>query len=200
MNDDDVKRLGQELAEGVKTQADCKKVLGKLLKSFYEVALNAELDEHLGYAKHDKATTRRSNTRNGYGKKTLKTDEGLIEIEVPRDRNASFEPAIVSKGTTCVEGFDETILSLYARGMTTRDIQATLKDLYRGATVSPSTIARVTDAVGDEVRAWVNRPLEAMYPIVYFDGLSVKVHADGRVINKTIHLALAVNQDGHWCS
>ena len=197
MNDSDVKRIGQKLAEGIKTQGDCEKMLGKLLKSFYETVLNAELDEHLGCARHSKATARRANTRNGYGQKTLKTDRGPIEIDAPRDRDASFKPAIISKGETRIKGLDETILTLYARGMTVRDIQSTLRDIYRGAEVSAGTVARVTDAVNDDIRAWMNRPLDELYPIVYFDGLCVKVHADGRVVNKTVHLALAINKEGH---
>ena len=197
MNDSDVKRGGRKSAEGIKPQGDREKLLNKLLKSFYETALNAELDAHLGYVKHRKATARRANTRNGYGPKTLKTGKGLIEVNVPRDRDASFEPAIISKGKTCINVPDKTILTLYARGMTVRDIRSALRKLYRGTKVPSGTIARVTDALSYKVRAWSDRPLDKLYPVIHLDGLRVKARAGRRVINKTVHLALAVNKDDH---
>lgn len=193
----DINSIGKELAKGVKTQADLKEVTGQLMKVILESALNTELEDHLGYEKNEKASSRRSNTRNGKSKKTVKGDHGELEIEVPRDREASFEPKIVPKGKTRLEGFEDNILALYARGMTTRDIQGAIKELYNGADISHSVIANVTDAVIDEVTAWQSRPLESTYPIVFLDCIVVKVRQENRVINKAIYLALGVTCDGH---
>lgn len=193
----DINSIGKELAKGVKTQADLKEVTGQLMKVILESALNTELDEHLGYEKNEKASSRRLNTRNGKSKKTVKGDHGETEIEIPRDREASFEPQIVPKGKTRLEGFEDNILALYARGMTTRDIQGAIKELYNGADISHSVVANVTDGVIEEVTAWQNRPLEATYPIVFLDCIVVKVRQDNRVINKAIYLAMGVTCDGH---
>ncbi len=133
--------------------------------------------------------------RNGHSQKTLKGVQGHVEIEVPRDRQGSFEPQLVKKGQTRLEGFDDKILALYARGMTTRDIQAQLQELY-GVEVSPTLISNVTGAVMDEVRQWQMRPLEAVYPIVYVDCLVVNVRENQRVLNKALYLVLAVNLEG----
>lgn len=193
----DLETIGKQLAKGVKTQADLKDVTGKLMKIILESSLNAELDEHLGYEKNEKADKRRNNTRNGSYKKTVKGDHGETQITVPRDREASFEPKIVPKGKTRLEGFENNILALYARGMTTRDIQASIKELYNGAEISHSVIANVTDAVIDEVNQWQSRPLDSTYPIVFLDCIVVKVHQDKRVINKAIYLALGINCEGN---
>lgn len=171
-------------------------LLKQLTKAVIERCLETELDTHLGYPKHARAGNASSNRRNGHSQKTLKGEQGHLDIEVPRDRQGSFEPQLVQKGQTRLEGFDEKILALYARGMTTRDIQAQLQELY-GVEVSPTLISNVTEAVMDEVRQWQARPLEALYPIVYFDGLVVKVRENQRVINKALHLALGVNLSGH---
>lgn len=136
------------------------------------------------------------NRRNGHSKKTIKGEFGEAEIVVPRDRTSEFEPILVKKGQTRFDGFDDKILALYARGMTTRDIQAQLQELY-GVEVSPGLISNVTDAVEEERKLWQNRPLDALYPIVYFDAIVVKVRQEGRVINKAIHLALGVNLSGN---
>ena len=192
----DINTLGKELAKHVKTQKDLSDITGKLMKVVLESALNAELDTHLGYDKHEKSKSRKSNTRNGYSKKTIKGEKGEMDIQVPRDREASFEPHVVPKGKTRLEGFEENILSLYSRGMTTRDIQEAIKDLYHGAEISHSVISNVTDAVIDEVTAWQNRPLDSTYPIVFLDCIVVKVHQDKRVINKAIYLALGITEEG----
>lgn len=193
----DIKEIGKQLAKGVKTQSDLKEVTGKLIKSLLESALNGELEDHLGYEKNQKTKKRRTNTRNGHSSKTVKTEDGEVHLEVPRDRDSSFSPKIVPKGKTRLEGFEKSILTLYAQGMTTRDIQSTLKELYHGAEVSHSVISNVTDAVIDEVTSWQNRPLDSTYPIVFLDCIVVKVHQDNRVINKAIYLALGINCDGH---
>lgn len=193
----DLESIGKQLAKGVKTQADLKDVTGKLMKIVLESSLNAELDEHLGYVKNQKAESRRKNSRNGSYSKTVKGDHGETEITVPRDRDASFEPKIVPKGKTRLEGFEDNILALYARGMTTRDIQSAIKELYNGAGISHSVIANVTEAVIDEVNEWQSRPLDSTYPIVFLDCIVVKVRQDNRVINKAIYLALGLTCDGH---
>ncbi len=171
-------------------------LLKQLTKAVIERCLETELDTHLGYPKHTRTGTTTGNRRNGHSQKTLKGEQGQVEIDVPRDRQGSFEPQLVKKGQTRLEGFDDKILALYARGMTTRDIQAQLLELY-GVEVSPTLISNVTEAVMDEVRQWQARPLEAVYPIVYFDGLVVKVRENQRVINKALHLALGVNLSGN---
>lgn len=192
-----IEEIGKELAKNVKTQKDLSDITGQLMKVVLESALNAELEEHLGYSKNEKSESRKANTRNGYSKKTLKGEKGSIELKTPRDREASFEPQVVPKGKTRLEGFEKNILALYSRGMTTRDIQEAIKDLYHGAEISHSVISNVTDAVIDEVTAWQSRPLESTYPIVFLDCIVVKVHQDNRVINKAVYLALGITEDGH---
>ena len=148
-------------------------ILKQLTKAVLERAMQAELTHHLGYEKHSLTGNNSGNSRNGKSKKTLTGDFGNLPIEVPRDRNASFEPQIIPKGETRFAGFDDKILSLYARGMTTRQIQQHLEEIYQ-VEVSPSLISTVTDAILDEVKAWQSRPLESLYPIVYLDCLMVK--------------------------
>jgi len=167
----------------------------QLKKALIERALGAELTEHLGYEKGDPAGRGSGNSRNGASSKTILTEDGEIEIAVPRDRAASFEPQLIAKGQTRFDGFDDKILSLYARGMTVREIQGHLAELY-GAEVSPDLISRVTDAVLEEVRDWQSRPLDAVYPIVFFDALRVKIRDEGLVRNKAVYVALAYNSDG----
>lgn len=167
----------------------------QLKKALIERALGAELSEHLGYEKGDPAGRGTGNSRNGTSSKTILSEDGEIEIAVPRDRAASFEPQLIAKGQTRFDGFDDKILSLYARGMTVREIRGHLAELY-GAEVSPDLISRVTDAVLDEVREWQSRPLEAVYPIVFFDALRVKIRDEGLVKNKAVYVALAYNSDG----
>jgi transposase-like protein len=175
-----------------KEQLEC--LTRDLMKTVVETALNGELDEHLGYERNAKSN--QGNSRNGYYPKTLKSSSGAIAISVPRDRNGEFEPQIISKGQTRLTQFDNQILSCYARGMSTRDIAATFEEMF-GAKVSHDVISKVTESVQEQVELWQNRPLDAVYPIVYLDCLQVKVHQDKRVINKAIYLALAVNVTGH---
>jgi putative transposase len=154
-------------------------LLKQLTKAILERAMQAEMTEHLGYEKHDPAEYNSGNSRNGKSRKKVKGDFGEFEIETPGDRKATFEPKILPKGETRFSGFDEKILSMYARGMTTRDIQAHLKEMY-GVEVSPTLISEVTDAVLDEVKTWQNRPLDRLYPVVYMDALYVKIRDGGR--------------------
>jgi putative transposase len=170
-------------------------LLKQLTKAVLERAMQAELTDHLGYERHDPAGDNSGNSRNGKSRKTLKGDFGNLPIEVPRDRNSSFDPKIVPKGQTRFEGFDDKILSLYARGMTTREIQAHLEEIYQ-VEVSPALISSVTDAVIEEVKAWQMRPLEALYPILYLDALQVKVRDGAHVRNKAIYLAIGINLQG----
>lgn len=170
-------------------------LLKELTARLVERVLEAELTDHLGYEKHNPSGRNSGNNRNGHGKKTIKGDNGHLEIKVPRDRNGSFEPQLVQKRQSRMPSFDEKILSLYARGMTTREIQGHLEELY-GTEVSPTLISTVTDAVLDEVTQWQNRPLRSIYPIVYLDALFVKVRHEGRVVKKAVYLALGINLDG----
>lgn len=164
-------------------------LLDSLKKALAERALNAEMDYHLGDA------SQVGNSRNGYGRKTVVTDTGKIEIEVPRDRQASFDPQLIAKYQRRFPGFDDKIVSMYARGMSTREIVGHLRDLY-GIDVSPDLISTVTDAVLEEVAAWQARPLDPAYPLVFFDAIRVKIRDEGLVRNKAIHIALGVRADG----
>jgi len=171
-------------------------LLKQLTKAVLQRAMQAELTHHLGYSKHSPKGNKSGNSRNGNSQKTLKGDFGTLPLEVPRDRNATFEPQIIPKHQTRFAGFDDKILSLYARGMTTRQIKQHLEEIYQ-VEVSPSLISTVTDAVIDEVRAWQSRPLEALYPVVYFDCLRVKIRDGGQIINKAIYLAIGLTKEGH---
>lgn len=170
-------------------------ILKQLTKAIVERALQAELAIHLGHDKHEAVVNDSGNTRNGSSAKTLKSDFGALPIDIPRDRNGSFEPQLVAKHQTRWTGFDDKILSLYARGMTVREIQSHLEEMY-GAEVSPTLISSVTDAVMDEVKAWQVRPLDALYPIVYLDCIHAKVRDSGAVRVKAVYLALGVNLNG----
>ncbi len=170
-------------------------ILRQLTSALVERALAAEMTEHLGYEKHDPTGRGSGNSRNGTSEKTLKTETGELRIEVPRDRNASFEPQLVKKRQTHFDGFDDKIISLYARGMTVREIQGHLEELY-GVEVSPDLISRVTDVVVEEVKAWQSRPLDRVYPILYLDALVIKVKDQGTVSNKSAYLAIGVTTEG----
>jgi putative transposase len=170
-------------------------LLKLLTKKLVERALEAEMAEHLGHAKNEAVANPAGNTRNGKSKKTLKGDFGELPIEIPRDRHGSFEPQIVTKHQTRWAGFDDKILSLYARGMTVREIQSHLEEMY-GAEVSPTLISSVTDAVMDEAKAWQARPLDALYPIVYLDCIHVKTRDAGAVRAKAVYLALGISMAG----
>jgi len=170
-------------------------ILKQLTKGMIERCLQAEMEEHLGSAKHGRKKPESANTRNGAGHKTLKSEHGELEISVPRDRDGSFEPLLVKKRQSRLAGFEEKILALSARGMTTRDIAAQLQELY-GVEVSPTFISNVTEEVMGEVRQWQSRPLEALYPILYVDCLVVKVRENQRVINKAVYVVLGVTMEG----
>jgi putative transposase len=170
-------------------------LLKQLTKALVERALAAELTTHLGYEKHAAEGRHSGNSRNGASSKRLKGEFGTVEIAVPRDRAGSFEPQLVPKGTTRFAGFDDKILSLYARGMTTREIQGHLEEMYQ-VEVSPTLISNVTEAVIEEVKAWQSRLLEPVYPIVYLDALMVKMRSEGRVENRAVYVAIGITMEG----
>jgi len=170
-------------------------LLKQLTKALLEKALEGEMTHHLGYPKWSSAGRNTGNSRNGKHDKTIKGDFGEMDIEVPRDRNSEFEPTIIEKHQTRFDGFDDKIISMYARGMSTRDIQGHLKEIYQ-IEVSPDFISTVTDSVMDGVKEWQNRPLDEIYPILYLDALHVKVKDQGQVINKAVYLAVGINMEG----
>lgn len=168
-------------------------ILRQMTAALVQRAMETELTDHLGYEKNEPSGN--GNSRNGYSSKKLKTGRGEVKVKIPRDRDCSFEPQIVKKHQTRFDGFDDKILSMYSRGMTVRDIQGHLKDMY-GVDVSPDLISRVTDAVMDEVAAWQNRPLNQIYPVVFLDALVLKIRDGGGVRNKSAYLALGINLEG----
>lgn len=171
-------------------------LLKKLTSRFYSKALDAEMDEHLGYKKNDNAGDNSGNSRNGYTTKTVITDDNdTIEVQVPRDRNSTFEPVIIPKHEKRTPLFNDQIISMYSFGMSTRDIQRHLQQVY-GVTVSPETISNITESVMSDVREWQNRPLEKSYPILFLDALRVNSRQDGKNINKALYVALAINWEG----
>lgn len=171
-------------------------LLKQMVKALLERAMQAELTDHLGYEKHDPAGYGTGNSRNGTTRKKLKGDLGEMEVETPRDRSGTFEPKIVAKHQTRFTGFDDKILSMYARGMSTRDIEAHLEEIY-GVEVSPTLVSTVTESVQEEVRSWQNRPLDSLYPIVYLDALYVRMRDSGHVQNRAVYVAIGVNLEGH---
>ncbi len=189
-------KLVDQIASQIKTQDHLADFSRLLIKATVERVMAAELEEHLGYAKYSPEGHNTGNSRNGSTSKNIKGDFGEVEVKVPRDRNSDFVPQLIAKGQTRLNKLDQQILTLYARGMTTRDIAEAIHEMY-GAEVSPTLISKVTDAVCDEVRTWQNRPLDRLFPILYLDGLVVKVHQDKRVIRKTVYVALGVNTEGH---
>jgi putative transposase len=170
-------------------------LLKQLTKQLVQKCLEVEMDTHLGYEKNERAGKGADNRRNGYSKKTLKSEQGEIVLGVPRDRAGDFEPQVVPKHQTRLAGLDSKVIALYARGMTVRDIQAQLEEMY-GVEISPTLISNVTSAVMEDVKAWQSRPLEAMYPVVWFDALQVKIRHEHRVTNKAVYLALGLNVEG----
>ena len=187
---------GQIIDSGVDVNQMFEKdgLLKQLTKRLLEKALDTGMNSHLGYSRHQRSNS--SNARNGYSNKSLSTDTGNIDISVPRDRESDFEPQIVPKRITKINGLDQKIISLYAKGMSTTDIQQQLFELY-DTKISTSFISDVTEAVIDDVKSWQNRRLESVYPIVFFDCIVVKVREDKRIINKAVYVALGISLTGH---
>ena len=187
----------QHIAEGKSTRELLEPggFLKEFTKALVERCLEGEMNHHLGYKKDERAGKSGANRRNGTSPKTITSDQGEFVVDIPRDRNGAFEPLAVPKHETRIAGFDDKIIALYARGMTARDIQSQIQEIY-GVDVSPALISNVTDSVMEEVKTWQARPLENIYPIVFFDALVVKVRDNHRVINKSVYVALAVNLQG----
>jgi len=196
LNEDAIRQLAQKIAKDIKTEADLGDFSKLLKKVVVETALEAELTDHLGYDKNSPSGNGSGNSRNGTSKKRLKGDHGDIDLDTPRDREGTFEPQIVRKGQSRLTQMDDQILALYAKGMSTRDITATFKELYQ-ADVSPTVISKVTDAVMGRVIEWQARELEPLYPIVYLDCIVVKIRENQQVTKKSLYLALGVDIEGH---
>ena len=188
-------KVVESLVSGPLTPDQFNGLVNDFKKALMERALGAELTHHLGYGKDEAKPAGQSNHRNGASGKTVSTDTGDVSIEVPRDREGSFEPLLVGKHERRFTGFDDKIIAMYARGMTVREIQAHLKEMYT-IDVSPSLISDVTDAVLGEVQEWQARPLDTIYPVIFFDALRVKIRDEGVVRNKAVYLALGVDRDG----
>ncbi|WP_151965221.1 IS256-like element ISAba26 family transposase [Acinetobacter soli] len=194
MDEATIKSMAAELAKGLKTPEDLNQMTAVFKKIMIETALNTELSNHLGYEKHQ--PKKGSNSRNGFSSQTITTQDGqLLALDIPRDREGSFEPQIIKKHQTRITSMDDQILSLYAKGMTNREIVAFFKEMY-DADVSASLISKVTDAVIEQVTEWQNRALDSLYPVVYLDCIVVKVRQHSNVINKSVYLALGINMDG----
>lgn len=189
----ELKKLAEQMAKHVGSFEDIKAFQKELMQSFIDTALEAEMEEHLGYPKHEKAD--KPNKRNGHTKKTVRSDTGDLEISTPRDREGSFDPVLIGKHQTRITGLDDKIIMFYAKGQTTTEIVESIKDIY-DVNISTSLVSRVTDNIIDDITAWQNRPLSSLYPIVYLDCIVVKIRQDKQIINKAIYLALGVNLEG----
>lgn len=183
------------LCEECASPADVTAKLKSLFAGTLEKMLEAEMDEHLGYDKHNVLGNNSGNSRNGYGKKTIKSEWGESEIAIPRDRNGSFEPMVIEKRQTRTDDIEARVLAMYSKGMSTRDIEDHLRDIY-GVDVSAGLISRITDKIMPELVEWQSRPLSEVYPVVFFDGVHFKVKKDGKVINKCVYSVLGVDSDG----
>ena len=193
MDEAKIKAMAMELAKDFKTPEDLNQLSAMFKKLMIETALNTELTEHLGYEKHQPKKT--NNHRNGSSPKVVLTPDGLLNLEIPRDREGLFEPQIIKKHQTRITQMDEQVLSLYAKGMTNREIVAFFKEMY-DADVSATLISKVTDAVIEQVVEWQNRPLDSLYPVVYLDCIVVKIRQHNAIVNKSVYLALGINLDG----
>jgi putative transposase len=189
------KELAALLSGECKNMSDVQDMLKTLFKGTIETMLEAEMDEHLGYEKHSVLGNNSGNSRNGFNRKTLKSELGETEILVPRDRNGGFEPQVIEKRQTRTDDLESRVLAMYSKGMSTRDIEDHLRDIY-GVEASASMISRITDKIMPAVTEWQNRPLDAVYPIVFLDGIVFKVRKDARVINKCLYSVLGINMEG----
>ena len=187
--------LAQELAKTCRTQEDISAAIKELFAGTIESMLQAEMDEHLGYEKHDIVGNNSGNSRNGYNIKTISTQHGEAEIEIPRDRNGTFEPQVVPKYQTKSPNIESQIIGMYAKGMSVADISATMQDIY-GINASKDMVSAITDKVLPQVMEWQNRPLESVYAVVFFDGVVFKVRKDGKIINRCVYTVLGITMDG----
>lgn len=196
VNEKELNELAAKLMGELKGEKDVDAFTKALRKQFWEATLEGEMDDHLGYSKHDSSGAGSGNSRNGKSRKTLKSELGELDIDAPRDRNATFEPQAVKKRQSRVKGIDDKILFLYAKGQSTRDIASTIQELY-DIEISPSLISRVTDRVSSHIEQWQSQPLDPLYPILYLDCIVLKIRHNQQVINKSMYLALGVNLEGH---
>jgi transposase-like protein len=187
--------LIRDLAKECGSIQDVQNLLKELFKGTLEEMLEAEMDEHLGYGKHDNEGDHSGNSRNGYGKKTIQTQLGKTELQIPRDRRGEFEPKIISKYQTKTDNLENQIIAMYAKGMSTRDIEDHLREIY-GVDASPALISQITDKILPAAREWQNRPLDDVYPIVFFDGVWFKVKEESKVVKKCVYSVLGINADG----
>ena len=183
------------LMEECESTGDIQAKLKRLFAGTIEQILEAEMEEHLGYEKHSVAGNNTGNSRNGYGKKTITSDYGECEIAVPRDRNGEFDPRIIAKRQTRTDEIEQKIMKMYAKGMSQRDIEDTLKEIY-GAEVSQGLISRITDKILPEVNEWQNRPLDRVYPVIFFDGIVFNSRKDNRIVTKCVYSVLGINMEG----
>lgn len=195
MNNENQINIPEEFFKKIKSQAELDDYFHQLYKHAIESMLKAEMEEHLGYKKHEKTDKETKNSRNGYSNKTLKTNIGDVPLYVPRDRDSSFEPKIVPKHQRTSAHIEQAIITMYSKGMTTRDIEETVRDIY-GIEVSESSISNITSAVIDDIKQWQNRPLDEVYFVVWMDGIVFKVRQNGRVVNKTIYVIIGLNCEG----
>ena len=193
MKKEDLLAIAQEAAKNIKTEHDLNELTQMLSKITIEAALNAELDDHLGYDKHEVSDA--TNSRNGYTSKTIQTENGQFEIDTPRDRNSDFEPKLVKRNQRRMPSVQDKVMHFYTQGLSTREIARTFEELY-DADILPALILKITDAVIEKVVEWQSRPLDPVYPIVYLDCIVLKIRQDKHVINKAVFLALGVNLDG----
>ena len=192
---DTAKELVALLSEECQSMNDVQDLLKNLFKGTIENMLEGEMEEHLGYEKHNVIGNNSGNSRNGYSRKTIKSEMGETDIMVPRDRNGDFEPRLIEKGQTRTSDLENRILAMYSKGMSTRDIEDHLRDIY-GIDASASMISRITDKIMPAVTEWQSRPLDAVYPIVFLDGIVFKVRKDSRVISKCMYSVLGINMEG----
>jgi putative transposase len=187
--------LARELAKDCRTLEDIQELLKNVFKDTVQAILDGELDEHLGYEKHNIEGNNTGNSRNGYSKKKIKTAYGPTVVDVPRDRNGEFDPQIIKKYQTTSNGIEDQIIAMYAKGMSTRDIEDHMRGIY-GIDVSPSTVSKITDRILPQIAEWQSRPLDPVYPIIYLDAIHFKVRKDNRIINKAAYTVLGINMDG----
>ena len=194
-NENELFKIPEETLKKIKSQEEFEDYFQTLYKQGVEALLKAEIKEHLGYSKHDPAGRNTGNSRNGYSKKILKTNLGDIPLDVPRDRNSSFDPVVVPKHHRMSSKIEHAIITMYSRGMTTRDIEETIKDIY-GIEVSESSISNITSAIIEDIKEWQQRPLDPVYVVVWMDGIVVKVRQNGKVTGKTIYLMIGLKHNG----
>lgn len=187
--------LAKLLMTDCKTTGDIQARLKRLFAGTIEQMLEAEMDEHLGYEKNSVEGNNSGNSRNGYGKKTISSDYGECEISVPRDRNGEFEPKVIEKRQTRTDEVEQKIMAMYAKGMSQRDIEDTIREIY-GVETSQTLISRITDKILPEVNEWQNRPLDKIYPVIFFDGIVFNSRKDNRIVNKCVYSVLGINMEG----